>query len=457
MYEDYNNYGNQNNNRPEQGQTDEEPQYRYASYQVNRSYVPEEPKKNPKKKSGFFKKAVTCTVLGLLFGIFTGTAFYGVNLVADKINGAAGNEAEQEAEKKTTVTTTTASQNNVSAAGKAENALATKTTVVDASAVAESVMPSVVSITNMYTETVQSFWGQRGEYQNEASGSGIIVGESDTERLIATNNHVVSDADTLSVQFIDGSTAEAQLKGAQSDVDLAVIAVNLSNLSAETKAAIKVAVLGDSGNLKVGEPAIAIGNALGYGQSVTTGVISALNREVTVDNVTNELIQTDAAINPGNSGGALLNMNGEVIGINAVKYSSTGVEGMGYAIPISTAQPIIDDLMNRETKSKVSEADSAYLGVSGIDVTADVSNAYGMPQGIYVAQVVEGSAAYNAGIVKGDIITSFDGQSVKSMEELKDLMQYYAAGTTVEVTVKQGSANGYVEKKVTVTLGRKTS
>ena len=190
---------------------------------------------------------------------------------------------------------------------------------------------------------------------------------------------------------------------------------------------------------------------------MTSGVISALNREVTVDNVTNELIQTDAAINPGNSGGALLNINGEVIGINAVKYSSAEVEGMGYAIPISTAQPIIDELMNRETKKKVAEADGSYLGISGIDVTAEVSNAYGMPIGIYVAQVVEGSAAANAGIARGCIITSFDGQSVRAMSELQDLMQYYAAGTTVDVTIQQGSADGYVEKNISVTLGRKTS
>lgn len=438
-----------------QGPTDENPQYRYTSYQVNRPYIPQEPPKKPKKKGGFVKKAALCTSLGLLFGLFAGTGFYGVNLVADRINSLTEEEVPEE---KAKVATTTTSQNSAAvAAVGAENAIATKTTVIDASEVAEAVMPSVVSITNMYTQTVESFWGQRGEYQNEASGSGIIVGESDSELLIATNNHVVSDADMLSIQFIDGTTAEAQLKGAQSDVDLAVIAVNLEELSAETRDTIKVAVLGDSSGLRVGEPAIAIGNSLGYGQSVTTGVISALNREVTVDNVTNELIQTDAAINPGNSGGALLNMNGEVIGINAVKYSSTGVEGMGYAIPISTAQPIIDDLMNRETKNKVAEAESAYLGISGLDVTAEVSGAYGMPLGVYVSQVVEESAAESAGIVKGDIITAFDGQTVKSMEELKDLMQYYAAGTVVDVTVQQGSANGYVEKTVSVELGRKTS
>lgn len=476
MYEDYNNYENQNHYRSEgngtdtntsdsasgpagmygHGPTDENPQYRYASYHVNRSYMPEEPKKTPKKKGGFVKKAAVCVSLGLLFGIFAGTGFYGVNLIADKVNGVSGSSgSNQAAVEQTPVATTSASQNNVSSG--IERTSASTAAVLDASGVAENVMPSVVAITNMYTQTVQSFWGQRGEYQNEASGSGIIVGESDSELLIATNNHVVSDADSLSVQFIDGSAAEAHLKGAQSDVDLAVIAVNLSDLSEETRNQIKVAVLGDSEQLKVGEPAIAIGNSLGYGQSVTSGVISALNREVTVDNVTNELIQTDAAINPGNSGGALLNINGEVIGINAVKYSSTGVEGMGYAIPISTAQPIIDELMNRETKTKVAEADGAYLGISGIDVTAEVSNAYGMPIGIYVAQVVEGSSAANAGIGRGCIITRFDGQSVRSMDELKDLMQYYAAGTTVNVTIQQGSAEGYVEKEVSVTLGRKTS
>lgn len=456
MYENY-------DDTKEKDDVVENSQYRYSSYQFTGGHIPEEPKKAPKKKSSFIRKAFASMALGLIFGLFTGTGIYAVNLFTanfstnqtditsteTQIGDQSANESDD--------ANITLSNNEVENTEEATNALATKSTLTDVSGVAEAVMPTVVSITNMYTEKVDSFWGEQGEYQNEASGSGFIVGENDTELLIATNNHVVSDADTLSVQFIDGSTAEAQLKGAQSDVDLAVIAVSIEDLSEDTKSKIKVSTLGDSEDLKVGEPVIAIGNALGYGQSVTAGVISALNREVTVDDVTSELIQTDAAINPGNSGGALLNIDGEVIGINAVKYAASGVEGMGYAIPISTAQPIIDELMNRETKVKVAEEDSAYLGISGVDVTSDVAEMYSMPRGVYVAQVSEGTSAANGGIKKGDIITSFDGQTVQSMDELKRVLEYYAAGTVVDITVQQGSANGYVEKTVTVMLGKKVN
>lgn len=467
MYEDYNSnnsnsYSNgsyTNNNTT--GTTPPPVQEKYASYQMNMGHIPEEPKKTPKKKGGFFKKAVACVSLGLLFGVFAGTGLYAVNLITGAADGITKQETSTEvSDIEQTMPAVqednTAAKDETADLGEATPAVATKTTVTDASGVADAVMPSVVSITNMYTQTY-SFWGQQGESQGEASGSGIIVGENDSELLIATNNHVVDGADQLSVQFIDGKTVDAQLKGAQSNVDLAVIAVPLEDIEQDTKDAIKVATLGDSAHLKVGEPAIAIGNSLGYGQSVTTGVISALNREVTVDNVTNELIQTDAAINPGNSGGALLNINGEVIGINAVKYSASGVEGMGYAIPISTAQPIIDELMNRETRTKVDAAEGAYLGISGIDVTQEVSKKYGMPLGVYIAQVYEGTAAENSGLVKGDIITEFDGQSVTSMEELKEMMEYYAAGTVVDVKIQQGSPDGYTEKTVTIMLGKKTS
>lgn len=275
---------------------------------------------------------------------------------------------------------------------------------------------------------------------------------------IATNNHVVEGADSLTVAFSDNTTVSAEIKGTDPSTDLAVIRVALSSIDSDTLNTIKVATLGNSDDLKAGQAAIAIGNALGYGQSVTTGVISALNREVTVSdsnsntNYTAELIQTSAAINPGNSGGALLNAAGEVIGINSVKYADTSVEGIGYAIPISTAMPIIEDLI---TKEKVDEADSAYLGIGGVDVTSDVAKTYNMPTGVYVTQVKENSAAEQAGIQKGDIITAFDGKDVSSMEDLSSKLQYYKAGTTVDVTIQRSSNGQYEEQTLSVTLGKK--
>ncbi len=323
----------------------------------------------------------------------------------------------------------------------------------DVTEVVQNVMPAVVSITNQYTEQ-SNFFGQTMESQAQASGSGIIVGENDTELLIVTNQHVIADADTLTVQFIDEEQAQAQVKGYDSDKDLAVIAVQLEDISSSTKGSIVVATLGDSDALTVGEPVIAIGNALGYGQSVTTGVVSALNREIS--GTSNKLIQTDAAINPGNSGGALLNVNGEVIGINSNKIGGTVVEGMGYAIPISSAKPIIEELMSKTTKLKVADGAKSYLGISGVNVTEEVSQMYGMPKGVYIGQVYEGTAAETAGLVKGDIITKFDGSTVSSMEELQSMMEYYAAGSEVEITIQQGSPDGYQEKKITVVLGART-
>lgn len=315
-------------------------------------------------------------------------------------------------------------------------------------------MPACVSITNNFVEEVQDFWGQTYAQNETASGSGIIIGENDTELLIVTNNHVVDGSDELYVQFIDGSSVEAQVKGTDSAVDLAVIAVKLSDVEADTKDAICVAKMGDSDNLQIGEPAIAIGNALGYGQSVTTGVISALNRslEVSETGTSNALIQTDAAINPGNSGGALLNIRGEVVGINSNKIGGTAIEGMGYAIPISTAKPIIEELMTRETKNKVDESVRGYLGISCINVTKDLSENFNMPEGIFVAEVYEGTGADEAGLVRGDIITEFDGVTVKNQNELTARMEYYEVGETVEITIMQGSPNGYQPKQVMVTL-----
>ena len=338
---------------------------------------------------------------------------------------------------------------------------------LDVSDIAAEGMKSVVAITTKSVQDVQSYLGAYGfggsqgfttQQEVEGSGSGIIVGKNDDNLLIATNYHVVSGADTVSVTCIDGETYEATVNGYDEDKDLAVVSVALSDISDDTMDQIAVATVGSSDDLKVGEQVIAIGNALGYGQSVTTGVISALNREVSVSdsssstNYTAELIQTDAAINPGNSGGALLNTAGEVIGINSVKYSDTSVEGIGYAIPMDTAKPIIEELI---TKEKVDESNSAYLGIVGVDVTSDVAKTYNMPTGVYVAQVMEGAAAEQAGIQKGDIITKFDGKDVTSMEELSYNMQYYAAGTTVDVVIERSSNGQYEEQTISVTLGKK--
>lgn len=325
--------------------------------------------------------------------------------------------------------------------------------VTDVTNVVDAVMPSVVSITNTSVVT-QSFWGQQFQSENQSSGSGIIVGENDTELLIVTNNHVIADSTELKVQFIDGSVADAKVKGTDANMDLAVIAVSLKSLSNETISNISIAILGDSESLKVGEPAIAIGNALGYGQSVTTGVISALNRQIAMSedgSTSGTLIQTDAAINPGNSGGALLNVRGEVVGINSNKIGGSTIEGMGYAIPISNAKPIIEELMNRETKDKVDVAKKGYLGISGLNVTQDVASMYGMPVGVYIAQVYNGGAA-NAGMQKGDIITTFDGSSVTTMEDLQGYLEYYEAGKTVSVTIQRPEGGEYVEYKLAVTL-----
>ena len=342
------------------------------------------------------------------------------------------------------------------------------TTVTDVTSVVKEVMPAVVSVNNKYVETT-SFWGQQYSSEGNSTGSGIIVGQNDTELLLVTNYHVVESAEELSVQFMDGTQAQAQIKGSDADKDLAVIAVQLSDIDSSTKEQIAIAKLGDSNELTVGEPVIAIGNALGYGQSVTTGVVSALNRAIAVDNSSsqkanyqgdsevNTFIQTDAAINPGNSGGALLNMKGEVIGINSNKIGGSAVEGMGYAIPISDAKPIIEDLMTKQTKLKVDENSKGYLGITGIDVMAEYSEIYGMPQGVYVSSVSEGTGAAKAGLIKGDIITALNGEEIKSMDDLKNELSYYAAGTTVELTIMQGSPTGYQAKTVEVTLGAATS
>lgn len=349
---------------------------------------------------------------------------------------------------------TTAGEGQVAAASKIAQQQSASAVVTDVTQVVEAVMPACVSITNNFTQTVQDFWGQTYSQDETASGSGIIIGENEQELLIVTNNHVVDSTEQLYVQFIDGETVEAQVKGTDASADLAVVAVKLDTIADSTKQEICIARMGDSDSLKIGEPAIAIGNALGYGQSVTTGVISALNRKIESSNSEEgtSLIQTDAAINPGNSGGALLNMRGEVIGINSNKIGGSSIEGMGYAIPISTARPIIEDLMERQTRTKYSEEERGYLGISCINVTSDLSENFSMPQGIFVAQVYSGTGAEAAGLVRGNIVVAFDGVTVQNQEELTKQMQYYKAGESVEITIMVNSANGYQQKNVTVTL-----
>lgn len=349
---------------------------------------------------------------------------------------------------------TTTEDGQVAAAPEIAQQQSASAVVTDVTQVVEAVMPACVSITNNFTQTVQDFWGQTYSQDETASGSGIIIGENEQELLIVTNNHVVDSTEQLYVQFIDGETVEAQVKGTDASADLAVIAVKLDTIADSTKQEICIAKMGDSDSLKIGEPAIAIGNALGYGQSVTTGVISALNRKIESSNSEEgtSLIQTDAAINPGNSGGALLNMRGEVIGINSNKIGGSSIEGMGYAIPISTARPIIEDLMERQTRTKYSEEERGYLGISCINVTSDLSENFSMPQGIFVAQVYPGTGAEAAGLVRGNIVVAFDGVTVQSQEELTKQMQYYKAGESVEITIMVNSTNGYQQKNVTVTL-----
>lgn len=423
----------------------------------------DEPKPEKRRKHSAGKIIAVCALAVIFVCCCIGISYLAVNMsvseqakIAEESVPAFGQPdagAETEENSKTAENGGAPEKNGeIASAGTVEQGA--KTVVTDVTAVVEAVMPACVSITNNFVEEVQDFWGQTYAQNETASGSGIIIGENDTELLIVTNNHVVDGSDELYVQFIDGSSVEAQVKGTDSAVDLAVIAVKLSDIEADTKGAICVAKMGDSDNLQIGEPAIAIGNALGYGQSVTTGVISALNRslEVSETGTSNALIQTDAAINPGNSGGALLNIRGEVVGINSNKIGGTAIEGMGYAIPISTAKPIIEELMTRETKNKVDESVRGYLGISCINVTKDLSENFNMPEGIFVAEVYEGTGADEAGLVRGDIITEFDGVTVKNQNELTARMEYYKVGETVEITIMQGSPNGYQPKQVMVTL-----
>ena len=329
----------------------------------------------------------------------------------------------------------------------------------DVSQVVEEAMPAVVAVASTAVYQMPDFgfgWffgGGSQSYEVPSSGSGIIIGENDTELLIVTNNHVVQDTVSLKITFVDDTAVDAAVKGTDTDTDLAVISVPLDQIPQETKEKIVVARLGDSDGLKVGQGVIAIGNALGYGQSVTVGYVSALNREIkTSDGNTRVLLQTDAAINPGNSGGALLNMKGEVIGINAAKYSSTEVEGIGYAIPVSGVQDILDELMNRKTRSEVAEEKRGYLGIQGTTVDEDAAAAFGMPKGVYVYKILKDGAAADSQLREKDIITKLDGMTVKSMQELQKFLKGYEAGETIELLVQRQEDGQYKEIQIPVTL-----
>lgn len=397
-----------------------------------------------KKKKGAFRKFLLSMGLGITFGAFAGAGFYAVRLGAEKLVPDQVQEAVSEAGQKNG-NTSGAQMSNISQVTYVSD---------DVSAVVEKVMPAMVSIVNNQTRTT-SFFGYEFTENRPGAGSGIIVAENDTELLIVSNNHVVANSDSLEVTFIDGSTAAANVKGLDSEMDLAVISVPLESLSGETRKAISIATLGDSDSLKLGTPVIAIGNALGYGQSVTNGIISALNREVTnEDGTKGTYIQTNAAINGGNSGGALLTITGEVIGINSGKIQGTGVEGMGYAIPISSASPIIAELMERKTRTDVvEEEEKGYIGISPQEVTGQIAQMYGMPEGVFVHEVVEGSAADTSGIRKGDIIVKLDGQRITSYAELQDVLQYYKVGETIVVTVERLENGEYVPLDIEITLG----
>ena len=394
---------------------------------------------------GNIKKGSKFAAMALAFGVLASTAFQGSNYLYNKANGG-------------TVTATDKAELNIASAVSSSSTDAAGTDTdssASVSTIAEAAMPSLVAITNKSVQEMQSMFGQTQAYESESSGSGIIIGKTDTELLMVTNNHVVSGAQDLSVGFVDESVAEAVVKGTDADHDIAVIAVKLSDLSEDTLSAIKVIEIGSSSNLEVGEQVVAIGNALGYGQSVTTGIVSALNREVIIDNTANTLIQTDAAINPGNSGGALLNMSGQLVGINSAKYSDTSVEGMGYAIPVDDVVDIIENLMNRQVRTeKAAEGERGFLGISGQDVTSEVSQAYDMPKGVYITSVETGSAAEQVGLQKGDIITKFDGTSVSALADLKEQLAYYKTGEQVEITYSTRENGQYAEKTATVTLGQ---
>lgn len=433
---------NMNGQAYQQGSAYQSGQTQNTQYQNAQYQNAAKPKKQraPRKPGAFGPFAAKTVAAALIFGlvgggVFTGVSYVGTRAISDSSTASAK------------LSTTTSGGTKQTSSGDAKD-------LTDVSSVVDEVMPSIVAITNTGTVTYNSFFGKQSQ-QSQSCGSGIIVSEDDDYLYIATNNHVVADSEELTVQFDDDSVVKAEIRGTDPDDDLAVVRVKKSDLGKDTYSNIKIATIGDSDSVAVGSPAIAIGNALGYGQSVTTGIVSALNRTVTTQDsqtgetvTNNKLIQTDAAINPGNSGGALLNENGEVIGINSVKYSSTEVEGIGYAIPMSVAKPIIESLIQ---DGKYTNENQAYLGIKGGDVSSEMV-AYGFPQGVYVSSVSAGSGAANAGLQEGDIITAVDSTKISSMTELQSALKSYKAGDKVTLTVARQSGRQYEESKVEVTL-----
>lgn len=468
---------------PEQEEENDRPGKYYPIYDAANDYnnyggTPsgsnDHDRKPRKEKAGFGKKLAAAVVLGLFFGICAGIGFFSIGFAA----GNAGKEEAVSVSEEQALTDDTADTETSIESMETEESMeaapqepapeisqskpilsesgSVSAVVTDVTGIVEQVMPAMVSILNNYTERT-SYFGQTYTQQEQASGSGIIIGENDTELLLVTNYHVIEQADSLEVTFVNEKTAEAVVKGTDESMDLAVIAIPLKELDRDTVDTIATATLGDSDALSIGEPAIAIGNALGYGQSVTTGVISALNRMLESSDGSNSgpFIQTDAAINPGNSGGALLNIKGELIGINSNKIGGSRIEGMGYAIPISAAKPILSDLMSRETRFKVSDENRGYLGITGINITEVEAQMYGMPQGVYINQVLENAAAAKAGLKKGDIIVKIGEQDIKSMSDLKEELEYYEAGSEVTFTVMQMHDGGYASTQIRVVLGTK--
>ena len=396
------------------------------------------PKKNRK-----VPKPVKLVCAGVAFGLVASVTFQTGNYVGTKVFG-------------TTTTNGKTAKTAQTVDGAKLTTSSSSTGTSDIATIAKNAMPSIVSITNMSVQEVQSFFGGTQQQESTSVGSGIIIGQTDSELLILTNNHVVEGNEKLTVSFVDNESVEANVKGTDSTKDLAVVAVKISDVKDSTMDEIAVATMGDSSKLEVGEQVVAIGNALGYGQSVTSGIVSATER--TLDGYEGgTLIQTDAAINPGNSGGALLNSNGEVIGINTAKVATDSVEGMGYAIPISDASDTIQNLMNQETKTKVSEAEQGYLGIQGVDVSDESAKMYNMPTGVYISDVVKNGGAQQAGLTKGSVITGLEGTTISNMNSLKEQLQYYRVGDKVKVTVQVPGNNGeYTEKTVEVTLGSKS-
>lgn len=396
------------------------------------------PKKNRK-----VPKPVKLVCAGVAFGLVASVTFQTGNYVGTKVFG-------------TTTTNGKTAKTAQTVDGAKLTTSSSSTGASDVATIAKNAMPSIVSITNMSVQEVQSFFGGTQQQESTSVGSGIIIGQTDSELLILTNNHVVEGNEKLTVSFVDNESVEANVKGTDSTKDLAVVAVKISDVKDSTMDEIAVATMGDSSKLEVGEQVVAIGNALGYGQSVTSGIVSATER--TLDGYEGgTLIQTDAAINPGNSGGALLNSNGEVIGINTAKVATDSVEGMGYAIPISDASDTIQNLMNQETKTKVSEAEQGYLGIQGVDVSDESAKMYNMPTGVYISDVVKNGGAQQAGLTKGSVITGLEGTTISNMNSLKEQLQYYRVGDKVKVTVQVPGNNGeYTEKTVEVTLGSKS-